>query len=91
VFEPNTPDLRSTLSHVLTQFLADLFRGGAFAGATEAQSFFVRCDDTLNPAPVQALGRLIAEIGVAPASPLEYLIVRLTQNADGGVQVVSGT
>lgn len=91
VFEPNTPGLRSTLRHVLTQFLADLFRGGAFAGATEAQSFFVRCDDTLNPAPVQALGRLIAEIGVAPASPLEYLIVRLTQNADGGVQVVSGT
>jgi hypothetical protein len=91
VFEPNTPGLRSTLRHVLTQFLADLFRGGAFAGATEAQSFFVRCDDTLNPAPVQALGRLIAEIGVAPASPLEYLIVRLTQDADGGVQVVSGT
>lgn len=91
VFEPNTPDLRSTLRHVLTQFLADMFRGGAFAGATEAQSFFVRCDDTLNSAPVQALGRLIAEIGVAPASPLEYLIVRLTQDADGGVQVVSGT
>jgi hypothetical protein len=91
VFEPNTPNLRSTLRHVLTQFLADMFRGGAFAGATEAQSFFVRCDDSLNSAPVQALGRLIAEIGVAPASPLEYLILRLTQDADGGVQVVSGT
>jgi hypothetical protein len=91
VFEPNTPGLRSTLRHVLTQFLADLFRGGAFAGATEAQSFFVRCDDTLNSASVQALGRLIAEIGVAPVSPLEYLIVRLTQDADGGMQVVSGT
>ena len=86
VFEPNTPDLRSTLRHVLTQFLADLFRGGAFAGATEQESFFVRCDDTLNSPLTQGLGRLVAEIGVAPASPVEYLILRLTQDADGGVQ-----
>lgn len=87
VFEPNTPDLRSTLQHVLTRFLADLFRGGAFAGATEQESFFVRCGDTLNTPLSQGLGRLVAEIGVAPASPVEYLILRLTQDADDGLRV----
>lgn len=87
VFEPNNPGLRSTLQHVLARFLADLHRGGAFAGATERESFFVRCDDALNPPAVQGLGRLIAEIGVAPAAPLEYLLLRLRQDADGGVRV----
>ena len=87
VFEPNTVDLRAKLFHSLSQFLGALFRQGAFAGDTEEQSFFVRCDDTLNPPESQALGRLIAEVGVAPAAPLEYLILRISQDTDGGVQV----
>jgi phage tail sheath protein FI len=87
VFEPNTPDLRAKLFHSLSQFLSALFRQGAFAGDTEDQSFFVRCDDALNPPESQALGRLIAEVGVAPAAPLEYLVLRISQDADGSVQV----
>ena len=87
VFEPNTADLRAKLSHSLSQFLGALFRQGAFAGDTEEQSFFVRCDDALNPPESQALGRLIAEVGVAPATPLEYLILRISQDTDGSVQV----
>jgi hypothetical protein len=89
VFEPNTVALRAVLTHSLSQFLGDLFRRGAFAGDTEEQSFFVRCDDALNPPESQALGRLIAEVGVAPVSPLEYLILRISQDTDGGVQVSS--
>jgi phage tail sheath protein FI len=89
VFEPNTADLRAKLFHSLSQLLGGLFRQGAFAGDTEEQSFFVRCDDALNPPESQALGRLIAEVGVAPASPLEYLVLRISQDADGGVQVTS--
>ncbi len=40
---------------------------GAFRGATEEEAFFVRCDETNNPALIADAGRLIAEIGVAPA------------------------
>ncbi len=47
----------------------------AFAGRSEAESFFVRCDDSNNPLQSQALGRLVAEVGVAPAAPLEYLVL----------------
>lgn len=89
VFEPNTPGLRGLLLHSVTQFLRALYQRRAFAGGTEAQSFFVRCDDELNPPQSQALGRLVAEIGVAPAAPLEYLVLRITQDTDGNVQVVS--
>jgi hypothetical protein len=87
VFEPNTTALRSRLADSLTQLLRDLHRQGAFSGATEAQSFFVRCDAAANPPESQALGRLVAEIGVAPSSPLEYLVLRIASDGDGGLVV----
>jgi hypothetical protein len=87
VFEPSTPHLQILLRHTLTQFLRGLFQLGAFAGNSEQEAFFVHCDDGLNPPTSLALGRLVAEIGVAPAEPLEYLVLRISQDADGGVRV----
>jgi phage tail sheath protein FI len=88
VFEPNTPALRDGLRRTLTDFLREQHRRQAFAGDSEATSFFVRCDDGLNPPSSQAQGRLLAEVGVAPAAPLEYLLLRVTQDVDGALQVV---
>jgi hypothetical protein len=87
VFEPNTADLRDRLTHTVTEFLRGLFQAGALAGNTEADSFFVQCDDQLNPPESQTLGQLIAEVGIAPASPLEYLVLRIAQDADGTISV----
>lgn len=86
-FEPNTPELRERLNQVVTTFLRELSRRGAFAGRTEAESFFVRCGNDVNPPASQALGRLIAEIGVAPAVPLEYILVRIARDPDGSLTV----
>jgi phage tail sheath protein FI len=91
VFEPNNTDLRSSLTHTITAFLRGLFQAGALAGSTEDESFFVQCDDQLNPPESQALGRLIALVGVAPASPLEYLVLRITQDTDGTISVEAGS
>jgi phage tail sheath protein FI len=90
VFEPNTPELRQQLTETLRNLLRALFRGGAFAGDTEEDSFFVQCDDGVNPRQSQEQGRLIAVVGVAPASPLEYLVLRISQDTDGRVQVEAG-
>lgn len=87
VFEPNTAELRARLTHTVTQFLRNQQRRGAFSGDTEEKSFFVHCDGGLNPPESQAQGRLIAEIGVALAAPLEFLILRITQDVDGGIVV----
>jgi hypothetical protein len=87
VFEPNSPRLRLVLNGAVTQLLRELFRAGAFAGSSEHEAFFVRCDEALNPAWSQQLGRVVAEVGVAPAQPLEYLVLRITQNTDGGLGV----
>ena len=67
--------------------LRDLYRDGAFAGASEEESFFVHCDDSLNPPWSQEQGRLVAEVGVAPASPLEFLVLRLARDASGALGV----
>jgi hypothetical protein len=86
-FEPNTADLRRELAWLITQLLRDLFRDGAFAGQSEAEAFFVRCDDSVNPPWELEQGRLVAEVGVAPASPLEFIVLRLARDANGAVGV----
>jgi Bacteriophage tail sheath protein len=71
---------------VLVLHISDLLHGqflaGAFAGATEAESYFVRADGDLNPPESIALGRLVLEVGVAPSSPLEFIMLRITRDGD---------
>lgn len=83
VFEPNNSTLRTELRLALVSYLRQLFRVGAFRGATEDEAFFVRCDDSNNPPYVVDAGRLIAEIGIAPAEPLEFIVLKLTRGGDG--------
>jgi hypothetical protein len=83
VFEPNNASLRAEVRALLTGFLRSLGALGAFRGATESESFFVRCDNTINtPADIDA-GRVIAEIGVAPSEPIEFIVLRFSRDADG--------
>ncbi len=85
-FEPNGRALRGQLTRLLTEFLRGLHRANAFAPATEEDAFFVRCDETLNPPRVVDAGRLLAEVGVAPAEPAEFLVLRLARDPDGSVR-----
>jgi len=87
VFEPNNSSLQREVRLLLESFLRGLFRQGAFRGATEADSFFVRCDETLNPSYVTDAGRLIAEIGIAPSEPIEFILLRLSREGDGTLSV----
>ncbi|MCO6455120.1 MAG: phage tail sheath family protein, partial [Pirellulaceae bacterium] len=78
VFEPNGPPLWSDVRHVLGNYLRQLYQSGALRGETEQQAFFVRCDAALNPPRVVDAGQLVVEVGVAPAEPIEFLVLRLT-------------
>jgi uncharacterized protein len=90
VFEPNTPSLRADLRHLLEGFLRRLARAGAFSGATDEQSFFVRCDASNNPPPVVDAGRLVVDVGVAPAEPLEFIVLRIERDGDGTLSAEAG-
>ncbi|MFZ5446319.1 MAG: phage tail sheath C-terminal domain-containing protein [Myxococcota bacterium] len=83
VFQPNGRKLRADLRRVIEHFLDSLHRAGAFVGATQKDSYFVRCDETLNTPEVIDRGQLLVEIGVAPAEPMEFLVLTLTRELDG--------
>jgi hypothetical protein len=65
---------------MIENYLTNLWRLGALAGAKPEQAFYVRVglgltmtfDDVLN-------GKLIIEIGMAPVRPAEFIILRFTQ------------
>ncbi|MBB3063134.1 phage tail sheath family protein [Microbulbifer rhizosphaerae] len=87
VFEPNNRRLWSRIRHLLNIFLRQLYIAGAFKGASEEQAFFVRCDGQLNNRRVLDAGQLIVEIGVAPAEPLEFIVLRIVHDGDGTLAV----
>ncbi|APX11986.1 phage tail sheath family protein [Tateyamaria omphalii] len=77
VFEPNNDATRTRYTSVLQNFLEALWARGAFAGATVEESFFVKCDADNNTQADRDNGRLIAEIGIAPSYPLEFIVMRV--------------
>jgi len=77
VFEPNDIVTRAKLHLVLTSFLLALWQQGALMGAAASEAFFVRCDEENNPASDREQGRLLAEVGVAPSQPFEFVILRV--------------
>jgi uncharacterized protein len=79
VFEPNDQDLWERVSRNITAFLRLVWRSGALFGATPEQTFYVKCDEELNPPEVRDVGQLIIEVGLAPVKPAEFVIFRISQ------------
>lgn len=82
VFEPNDVLTRARVTLSVTGFLLSLHERGMFAGATPEESFYVACDETNNPQRERDLGQLLVEIGIAPAVPFEFVVVRVGRVQD---------
>lgn len=91
VFEPNDGALRAGLHRMVDHLLGDLFARGAFAGATPAESWFVHTATGPALAAEADAGRLLVEIGLALSAPLEYILLRVTLDAGGNLQIRAGT
>ncbi|HEY7546075.1 MAG TPA: phage tail sheath subtilisin-like domain-containing protein, partial [Blastocatellia bacterium] len=76
-FEANGPRLWVRIQRELTTYLSRLFRDGALKGATPDQAFYVKCDAETNPPEQREVGQVITEIGLAPLSPAEFIVVRI--------------
>ena len=83
VFEPNDPLLWVRSSTQATSVLRALFARGAFAGATEAGAFYVKCDEETNPPEVRAAGQVVTEIGLLAPAPAEVLKIQIIQGERG--------
>jgi hypothetical protein len=77
VFEPNDVHTRSKLRLSLTSFLIALWQRGALLGDSPAAAFYVTCDASNNPPAAVDEGQLLAEVGVAPSQPFEFVVVRV--------------
>ena len=83
VFEPHTPDLWARITRDLTAYFTGLQRQGALKGTTPEEAFFVRCNQETNPEEARDLSQVVAEIGLAPTEPGEFIVVRIIQRASG--------
>jgi phage tail sheath protein FI len=79
VFEPNAPPLWGNIRRDVSDFLRRVWRSGALFGATEAEAFYVKCDETNNPSEVRDAGQVIIEIGLAVVKPAEFVVFRICQ------------
>lgn len=82
-FEPNDVRLWARIGRQLTSYFTDLFERGALKGRTAADAFYVKCDAETNPSEVIEQGQVVTEIGLAPAIPNEFVVVRIIQQAAG--------
>ena len=82
VFEPNDFYLRQTLILAISSFLQALWQRGALVGGTPEEAFFVQCDEINNPPEVTEAGQLIIDVGIAPTSPAEFVVLRIGRTRD---------
>jgi phage tail sheath protein FI len=83
VYEPNDVRLWVRILREVTAYLDGLFQRGALKGRTAEQAFFVKCDNETNPREVVDAGMVVTQIGVAPSTPAEFIIIRAIHGASG--------
>jgi len=81
VFEPNSQPTWVGVRLAISQYLNRLWKQGALAGATPAESFFVHVglNETMTADDVNQ-GRLIVRVGLAAVRPAEFIVLQLTQD-----------
>ena len=83
VFEPNGPTLWQQITRNVSAFLRLQWLDGKLAGNSPEEAFFVKCDEETNPQESIDAGRVITLVGVAPLTPAEFVIFRISQTRPG--------
>jgi len=76
-FETNDKKLWAQIERKLIGYLLTHYESGALKGASPREAFYVKCNAETNPYETRTSGQAIAEIGFAPATPFEFISVRL--------------
>jgi phage tail sheath protein FI len=81
-FESNDLATRDLLALSIRSFLERLWQRGALVGERPDDAFFIKCDDETNPPAEVGAGRMLAEVGVAPVRPAEFVVFRIGRTQD---------
>lgn len=79
VFENNDARLWALIRNSISNFLAGYWTQGGLRGASTADAFYVRCDETNNTAADILNGRVNIEVGVAVEYPAEFVVITIGQ------------
>ncbi|MEW8030346.1 MAG: hypothetical protein AB2809_06185 [Candidatus Thiodiazotropha sp.] len=88
VFEPNDDALRLAIARSATTLLLEAFHSNVLKGTRPEEAFRVTVDDTVNTPQTREAGRIICEIAIAPATPMEFIHFRVGLSADGTVEFI---
>lgn len=88
VFETNGPELWLQLVRGVTSVLLEAWRSGALKGGSAEEAFRVQCDEETNPPTEVDVGRCTCIVSVAPATPMEFIVLRLAVSRDGSLEVL---
>ncbi len=83
VFEPNAFPLWIRLQRELSLYCESLWRQGAIQGDVPQEAFYVKCDEETNPRENREMGQVVAEVGLAPTIPGEFIQLFLVQSSSG--------
>lgn len=86
-FEPNNTRLWARIERELNVYFLQLYRQGALKGLCPQEAFYVKCDTETNQLESRDRGQIVTEIGLAPAVPYEFVVVRLIY-APSGVSIL---
>ena len=81
VFEPNDEPLWAQIRLNMGAFMHNLFRQGAFQGATPKDAYLVKCDSETTTQNDINLGVVNIVVGFAPLKPAEFVIIKIQQLA----------
>jgi hypothetical protein len=79
VFEPNDANTWARIRSQIDNFLNNIWKRGALAGAKPEHAYFVNCGIGITMTAQDILeGRLIVEIGMAAVRPAEFVILKFS-------------
>ena len=79
VFEPNDRNTWTRVKTLISNFLTNLWRDGALAGATPKEAYFVKVGlgETMTAQDILE-GKLIIQVGLAAVRPAEFIILQFS-------------
>ncbi|MGD2087596.1 MAG: phage tail sheath subtilisin-like domain-containing protein [Candidatus Aminicenantes bacterium] len=81
VFEPNDEPLWAQIRLNVGAFMHNLFRQGAFQGATTKEAYLVKCDKETTTQTDINNGIVNIIVGFAPLKPAEFVFIKIQQLA----------
>ncbi|MCP5099045.1 MAG: phage tail sheath family protein [Chloroflexi bacterium] len=79
VFEPNDEPLWAQIRLNVGAFMHNLFRQGAFQGASPKEAYLVKCDKETTTQNDIDRGIVNIVVGFAPLKPAEFVIIKIQQ------------